>query len=187
MFGSAGQAVWELKNTFDTIEHGDGVVFVAHHLAVLSLACIGMGTMHHIYMPFFFGISEASSAVLSLLALFDENLGVKGMAKAFPITKLVLGVTFALLFVVFRIVLWFQIAYYFWRDSLAVAHVDIATLNFEEFSLVGLATWQQLSWGWILLCNVGLSTLQVVWLGQIFYTAAQELSAMRTHTAAKSE
>ena len=64
---------------------------------------------------------------------------------------------------------------------------DIATLNFEEFSLVGLATWQQLSWGWILLCNVGLSTLQVVWLGQIFYTAAQELSAMRTHTAAKSE
>ena len=65
-------------------------------------------------MPFFFGISEASSAVLSILALFDEKLGVKGMAKAFPTAKIILGVVFALLFIVFRIVLWFPVCYYFW-------------------------------------------------------------------------
>ena len=65
-----------------------------------------------------------------------------------------------------------------------MVHVDIKTLNFDSFSLDELGLlWKKLGWGWILVCNAGLSSLQVVWLGQIFVTAAQELSAMRTPAA----
>ena len=39
----------------------------------------------HFYSSFFFGISEVSTAILCALVLFDEQRGIPGLGKAYPI------------------------------------------------------------------------------------------------------
>ena len=47
----------------------DGVVFIAHHLSAAGLCLLGMrDDSFLLYASYFMGVSEASSAVLSLVA-----------------------------------------------------------------------------------------------------------------------
>jgi len=159
------QTAFQLKNLVDTISHSDGIVFVLHHIATASLAVSGLYPYLHIYAPFFFGISELSTAVLCLLAMFgDESkpeMGVPALGELFPATKDAVGTVFAILFIVFRVLLWPWVSYHFWLDSLAVLgqpeHLHSAAV---VYGFLG--------------ANIFLTILQLVWLSEIV-AAAQKM------------
>jgi len=142
-----------------------GPEFIFHH--VFSLA-VAWGAMHpgtaHMYGIFFFGLSEFSTAILCILANFDDEHGVPGLGDALPMTKVVCGAIFVVLFILCRCILWPITSYYFCRDiSLALKSDDpraVYRRGWMRFFYVALA---------------GLSVLQVLWLGQIFMLGKQEL------------
>ena len=170
-----------------------------HHTATASLAWLATAPYLHLYAPFFFGISEISSLVVSVLVIFDDKMGikvrnghqgekhggarrkrtrrghvlsargleyvliarrergrgrgeliihvarpherqvllilllfffsffflffflffVKGMGGRYPNAMAVCGGTFALLFIVFRVIVWPIVGLHFWRDGLS--------------------------------------------------------------------
>ena len=159
---------YQLKNTYDTIVWNDGIEFIIHHALclliaypALSLPCL------QAYGPFYFGISELSTGVLCLLANFDDVHGVKGLADAFPLPKVILGVSFAVLFVTCRVLMWCTISYYFIRDVRNALNGTGPRLEqcriYLQFSLVSLSI---------------LSLLQVLWLGQIFIQGKEEMEKL---------
>lgn len=108
---------YQIKNFVDTIIWNDGIVFVFHHIVALVAAGIGViPNIAQFYGIFFMGMSEISTGVLSILACFDDEFGVKGLGDAFPMIKLVLGVLFVVLFVFVRLLLWPYFTYYFVKD-----------------------------------------------------------------------
>jgi TLC domain len=118
----------------------------------------------HFYTLFFFGLSELSTAVLCILANFDDVHGVAGMGEAFPLAKVVLGAVFVVHFIFFRCIIWPIYAYYFVTDIQAALKSDepraVIRRSWMKFFLVTLS---------------GLTILQIAWLGQIFVLGKQEL------------
>jgi TLC domain len=156
---------YQVKNLVDTIMWGDGPEFIFHHIFSLITAWGAMSPgCGHMYALFFFGLSEISTAVLCVLANFDDEHGVPGLGEALPITKVVLGALFVFFFILCRCVLWPITSYYFCRDILqALKGSDpraVYRRHWMKFFLVSLS---------------GLSVLQVAWLGQIFILGKQEL------------
>ncbi len=90
-----------------------------------------------------------------------------GLDEAFPLTKVVLGVMFAVSFIVCRVIIWPVFAYHFLLDSRAVLKRDsvreTAEVKFALKMMVGSC--------------VGLTALQVLWLGEIILTAKKEIAA----------
>lgn len=158
---------YQIKNTYDTLVWGDGPEFIFHHIFSLLTA---YGTMvagcGHVYAVFFFGMSEISTAVLCLVANFDDKHGVPGLGEAFPTAKVILGATFTILFIIFRCILWPVFGFFCARDLLAAlkgADPRVARIrNWLTFSLISL---------------VLISTLQILWLGQIFIIGKKELES----------
>lgn len=160
--------VFQLKNLFDTIMWNDGPEYVFHH--VLSLL-VSWGAMYpgcaHFYGVFFLGLSEISTAVLCVLANFDDEHGVVGLGEAFPKAKMAVGVAFVCLFIICRTIMWPVASYYFVRDSMCALKAKSARTEARK--------------GWIKLfvvCLSGLSVLQVAWLFQIFIIAKREIETM---------
>lgn len=159
---------FQVKNMWDTIMWNDGPEYVFHH--VLSLVA-GWGGLYpgigQFYGIFFLGLSEVSTAVLCVLANFDDEHGVKGLGEAFPMTKVIIGGVFVSLFILCRTVMWPVASYYFVRDS--------------RLALKGHSPRAEVSKGWIYMFMVslsGLSVLQVAWLFQIFIIAKKEFQAI---------
>lgn len=69
----------------------------------------------------------------------------------------VTGVAFAVAFIIFRIIIWPVLCYFFWIDMLQMIN-DGSVHSFPQACI-------------FLTVNVGLSVLQVVWLGEIISTA----------------
>uniref|UniRef100_A0A7R9WMQ1 TLC domain-containing protein n=1 Tax=Craspedostauros australis TaxID=1486917 RepID=A0A7R9WMQ1_9STRA len=160
---------YQIKNLYDTIVWGDGPEFIMHHIICLFTAWGSMfpGTVHN-YVPFYFGISEISTAVLCLLANFDDEHGAIGLGEAWPTGKAVLGGAFAVLFIICRVFLWSTVSYYYCRDAWnALCDTEnprmLARKTYLQFTYVALGL---------------LSVLQVLWLGQIFMIAHEELVKM---------
>jgi len=159
---------YQTKNMFDSIVWNDGIIFILHHLLSGAAAWGGMypGCAHY-YAIFFMGISEVSTAILCLLANFDDEHGVVGLGDAFPLAKVVLGVVFAVAFVICRTILWPFATYYFMRDTNNALKSDDPRSRSRR--------------GWLMLfkfCCAGLTVLQVLWLGQIIVTMKEEVSKM---------
>jgi hypothetical protein len=159
---------YQVKNTYDTIVWNDGPEFIAHHVLTLFTAWGALipGTAHF-YAPFYLGISEASTAVLCLLANFDDVHGVKGLAEAFPIGKVFFGAIFAVTFLTCRVLMWSTVSYYYCRDCWnALSGNDprlVGRKTFIRFTLVSLSL---------------LSLLQILWLGEIVRQGKEELGKM---------
>lgn len=156
---------YQIKNLYDTIVWNDGPEFIFHH--VLSLAT-AYGAMNpgfgHFYTLFFFGLSELSTAVLCILANFDEVHGVIGLGDAFPLPKIILGAIFVFMFILFRCIVWPIYAYYFVSDiRLAQKSEDPRALSRRGWMKFFLGTLS------------GLTILQIAWLGQIFILGKEEL------------
>ena len=159
---------YQVKNLYDTIVWNDGPEFIFHHVLSMSVA---WGSMHPgvglFYGPFFLGISEVSTAILCVLANFDPIHGVIGLGDAFPIPKVIIGVIFVTFFILCRAIMWPIASYYFVRDCRVV-------LSGNSPKLVGRKPWIHL----FMVCLVGLSVLQVAWLGQIYILAIVEFKAI---------
>lgn len=156
---------FQVKNLVDTILWGDGPVFIFHHIFSLITAWGAMTPgCGHMYAIFFFGLSEISTAILCILANFDDEHGVPGLGEALPLIKVTLGAAFVFFFVLCRCVIWPITSWYFCRDILqALSGKDpraVYRRGWMKFFLVSLS---------------GLSVLQVAWLGQIFVQGKQEL------------
>jgi len=159
---------YQVKNMWDTLVWQDGPEFIAHHLLCMFVA---YGTIFHgvahTYAPFYFGISEVSTAILCLLANFDDAHGVPGLAEAFPQAKVVLGALFAVAFILCRVFLWAYFSFYFVQDaSLAISKTDSARDAARPWVKVFVGSW------------AGLSLLQVIWLGQIIVVGKEEYAKM---------
>lgn len=160
---------YQVKNIHDSWYWNDGAIFIAHHIFAGMTAWFGMypgtGSM---YGLFFMGISEISTCVLCLLANFDPKLGVIGLDQAFPNTKIALGVAFVILFIICRIIFWPIFTYHFLLDSLQVLKRKSARETKEvRFALKMMVG-----------SSVGLTALQILWLGEIIVTAKEEISAL---------
>lgn len=159
---------YQLKNTIDTIVWDDGPEFIVHHL--LSMMVAG-GSLYPglapAYASFFLGLSEISTAVLCILANFDDHHGVVGLGEAFPTAKFIVGIVFAVCFITLRGFMWPVASYYFVRDCRWALKGNSPHLEGRRFWIRSFMT-----------CLSGLSILQVLWLGQIFYVAAEEFKTM---------
>lgn len=159
---------YQLKNMIDTIVWNDGPEYIVHHL--LSMIVSG-GSIYPLlasyYGAFYLGLSEVSTAVLCVLANFDDQHGVVGLGEAFPLTKVVVGGLFVVSFIVCRCIMWPIASYYFVRDSKWA-------LESKSPYLEGRRMWIRA----FVVCLSGLSVLQVAWLGQIFWIGYTELKAM---------
>lgn len=157
---------YQLKNLIDTILFDDGLLFVAHHVLALTTA---WGAMYpgtgHVYAVFFMGISEMSTAVLCLLANFDDDHGVVGLGDAFPALKIGVGVVFVVLFIVCRSIIWPYYSWHFAKDSLNALRSNHPMVSERRIWLK-----------WFTFSLTGLSVLQVLWLGEIFVIGREEFA-----------
>jgi len=186
------QIAYQLKNFCDAVIHNDGPLFLAHHIVTgllsvsFRLHCIAsvpsrltdtpsptlpqalaLQPFLHIYCAYFLGVSEISTAILCGLVLFDEERGVPPLAKKFPVLMQLVGVSFALAFIIFRIVLWPYACYYFWLDMLAM-------LASPADPLKGI---HSVTIGYIFMgVNAGLTLLQFYWLTEILSQALKFFS-----------
>lgn len=160
--------VFQVKNLWDTIVWNDGPEFIFHHLASMLASYGAMyPSFGHFYAIFFLGLSEISTAVLCVLANFDDEFGVKGLGEAFPMAKVVVGALFVCLFILCRTIMWPIATYYFMRDARLA-------LKGSGPRLDACKKWMKL----FMFCLTGLSVLQVLWLGQIFIIAKKEFEAI---------
>ena len=156
---------YQIKNTYDTIYWNDGPEFIAHHVLTLATAwgALYPGSCQY-YATFYFGVSEISTGVLCLLANFDDVHGVKGMADAFPLTKMAIGGLFAALFIICRVLMWSTVSFYYCRDAWNA-------LKSGDPRLEGRRTWLRFTFVSLSL----LSLLQIIWLAEIFRIGHEEL------------
>ena len=159
---------YQIKNTYDSWVWNDGLIFIFHHL---FSGITAWGAMYpggcHLYGIFFMGISEISTCILCMLANFDDEFGVVGLGDAFPVTKMTIGVIFAVAFIVCRCVLWPICTYHFMNDTKLALECDSDLAQKRK--------------GWIKLfrySSMSLSVLQVIWLGEIVMTLKRELEKM---------
>ena len=157
---------YQIKNLYDTIVWNDGPIYIFHHIFSLMTAYGSMTmTCGQLYTIFFFGISEVSTAILCVLANFDDEHGIVGLGDAFPLTKVICGALFVILFILCRCILWPIHSYYFCIDILtALRHPKPNNTPTRRY-------WMK----FFLTSLSGLSVLQILWLGQIFILGQQEL------------
>ena len=144
---------FQLKNFADSWKWNDGPEFLAHH--ILAAASAGGGLLplptFQFYAVFYMGLSEFSTAILCLLANFDDDHGVVGLGDAFPNAKAVLGAMFAFLFLLIRVIAWSIFTYKYYQDIRIISKSDSKYqarrhfIRFNNFSL-GLVTVLQLVW-----------------------------------------
>jgi hypothetical protein len=138
----------------------DGIVFLGHHVFTCLLALFALNPFLHHYAAFFLGISEVSTGILCAYLIFDEKSGSSLLIKRFPTTHMVLGVLFAINFIIFRVVLWLYFSYHFWLDLIAVWNYEFLHSH-AAVMFYGVG-------------SSGLTILQLVWLGEIL-TAAKAM------------
>ena len=86
--------------------------------------------------------------------MFDKERGIPGLEDAYPNVMKVVGVTFAVLFTGFRIIMWPWVNYYFWTDMYTVHQSEEGFHNsFCAYFFFAV--------------NIFLTVLQLVWFGEI--------------------
>lgn len=156
------QVAYELKNFCDSVIHNDGWIFLAHHTVTCLLSALSLRPFLHLYCAYFLGWSEISTAILCILVLFDAERGVPPLAKAAPVLMKVTGASFAIAFIIFRIIIWPYVNYFYWQDMYHMWMND----SFHSMPVACIYA----------VVNVGLTVLQVVWLGEIIQTGVKMFS-----------
>lgn len=157
---------YQIKNTYDTIVWNDGIIFIIHHVLTLFTTWGAIQGNAHFYVLFYFGVSEISTGVLCLLANFDDEFGVVGLADAFPMVKVALGGLFAVLFIVCRVVMWSTVSYFYCRDAW-----NVLSGSNPRLELFGHRNWFRFTF----LSLSILSLLQIIWLAEILRVGKEEL------------
>lgn len=160
---------YQVKNLYDTIKFNDGPEFIFHHIFSMITACAVLDTrtggVCNYYSIFFFGLSEISTAVLCVLANFDDVHGVPGLSEAFPAAKVAVGVVFIVLFILCRCIMWPICSYRVFNDIITALKTG--------------ATRKPSQKRWVTFICVScslLSILQAVWLVQIIIIGKEEIT-----------
>lgn len=95
---------------------------------------------------------------LACLILFDDQHGIPGFGDRLPVMKQLLGASFAVSFVVFRVLLWPIVSRRFVLDSWDLWGNQQLCHSYTAVSI-------------FLVSNVTLTVLQVVWLHEIIVQA----------------
>lgn len=119
------------------------------------------------YAIFYFGFSEISTAILCLLANFDPKYGIPGLDRAFPKTKLILGVLFVLSFIVCRVILWPYATYFFARDTMRAMKSNVPRVH-------GRRGYLRI----IYCCCVFLTLIQFLFVAMIVQTGKEEIGKL---------
>jgi len=121
----------------------------------------------HFYVIYYFGLSEISTAILAVLANFDDSYGIKGLGDEFVIIKIVTAVLFVISFIIIRNILWPVFSYYFITDILRA---------FKENNpkCEGRKAWMKC---FMITCS-SLSVLQLAWLAQLIITCKAEIEKL---------
>ncbi|KAL1512058.1 hypothetical protein AB1Y20_005331 [Prymnesium parvum] len=137
--------------------------FVGHHLVTFILATMSFHPWLHYYAVFFFGVASVSSVPLCGSDIFN--------ALGFPTVKLGCDVLFAVSFFAIRTVYWPIVSYSFWSDSITMLTGGGGEVHSPA------------SYYFLLLANIGLTSLQILWTKQIFQGVKEVLGG----GASKSE
>ena len=164
---------FQWKNLLDSVYFDDGLIFVIHHSVVIVVSLFALHPFSHLYGSFFFGVSEVSTTVLAIVALFDAEHGVEELERDFPNTRLVIGGVFAVSFFIVRGIIWPYLTYFYCRDGFRILDndPDIHSRFLVKLFMGGLLT---------------LSVMQVIWLGQIVLKLREELGGMLSSSKAKA-
>ena len=153
---------FQAKNLVDTVVFRDGAVFVVHHIVTMTVALFALHPYSHLYGSFFFGVSEISTTVLAVLALFDGEFGVPELERDFPNLRLFIGTVFAISFVLIRCVIWPYLTFFYCKDALEILQhpADVHSPLLVKVFMGGL---------------IILSVMQVIWLGEICAKVYEEV------------
>ena len=153
---------FQAKNLVDTVIFKDGIVFVVHHIVTMTVALFALHPYSHLYGSFFFGVSEISTTILAVLALFDGEFGVPELESDFPNLRLAIGTLFAASFVVVRCMLWPYLTFFYCKDALEILEAGdgVHSPLLVKVFMGGL---------------IILSIMQVIWLGEICAKVYEEV------------
>lgn len=125
-------------------------MYLVHHAVTFFCAVCALHPFLHHYASFYLGMSEFSTGLLCLYLCFDDDNKLK---SRFPTSTTVLGILFAINFIIFRVLLWFFFSYHFWIDLLNLYSVG----RIHSYAAYGVYA----------VGNIGLTLLQLMWLGEI--------------------
>lgn len=159
---------YQIKNLADTIVWGDGPEYIFHHVLSMTASYMAMYPgFGHFYVVFFLGVSEISTAILCVLANFDDEHGVPGLGDALPTHKAAVGGCFVVAFLLCRVVMWPIAGYFCTRDCSLALKGDSPHAKSRRGVIRTIKV-----------CLTGLSVLQVVFLVQLVIISKRELTEM---------
>jgi len=154
---------YELYNTLAVILLAEyrTPAFVGHHATCLILGLMSLHPFCHYYGLFFFGLTAISSVPLATA----ELLQICGLEQAQELCR----VLFCVLFLVFRTCYWPLESYKYWVDALACLNGDAPVHSYPAHIF-------------LLVSNIGLTTLQFYWTTLIFAGIAEKLNPPKKET-----
>lgn len=126
---------------------------ILHHIAVLIVASLPAFFTNgfRYFTPFFFGLIETSSVPLVLMNAFRQN---PELDREYPITSLITGGSFAVSFIVTRVIMWMPQSFDFVRLAALLCYTSD---SFGGRAILGAG----------ILTNVFLTALQLFWARKI--------------------
>ena len=129
---------------------------IGHHFVTGSLAYFGLAPYLHFYGLFYFGIAELTNIPLTVMDVFKY---FKDMATANPTLNSITRTTFAISFIILRLVIWPIYSYPFWVGSLKlIGYGESEDGKIHSYFVVGF----------FLFANIFLTSLQFFWGSKIF-------------------
>jgi len=119
---------------------------IGHHAVTGSLAYFGLAPYLHFYGLFYFGIAELTNIPLTIVDVFKY---FPDMAKSMPITNQINRISFAVTFIILRLIIWPIYSYPFWVGSIELLKTNTA----HSSAVVGI----------FLGANLFLTGLQFLW------------------------
>lgn len=126
---------------------------IGHHLATASLGFLGLAPYLHGAGLFFFGLAEISNIPLTVYDIFKyqvKNGWQESYAGLFKLSQ----VTFALSFIILRLIMWPIKSWTFWNGSIELLQSGKAHSQFAVgFFLIAniFLTFLQFMWGWTII------------------------------------
>jgi hypothetical protein len=124
--------------------------FLGHHIVTALLAKLSQQYGPAFYGIFFFGLASISTLPLALVDIF--RYGPKELAEQWPTINTICRVSFAILFLLIRGVIWPIMSFIFWWDA-------IQNMIHGEDDNSPPSWWL----GILLISNTFLGTLQMIW------------------------
>ena len=143
---------WNLLLCFFNADLRDPAM-IGHHLVTGSLAYFGLAPYLHYYGLFFFGVAELTNVPLTIVDVFKY---FPDLAKKLSILNELSRVSFAVSFILLRLIVWPYFSYHF-----ALGSIDLLTTNFHTKCHSGFVV------GFFLFANVFLTGLQFFWGSKI--------------------